>query len=268
LATNLYGGRGSSRALTVAKTTNLWGGAKAPRERQTRFENAWGNNAWAGCCFQPGGDLVIEDMTFASTCAVNEQQQTIGFGDTNPLTAPSYRRVIFRRCRLEGRAWCLYSWSAGLGNTILCEDCELVGGKWLAALGNSSGADGQRFEFYRCTFTGDADLSTYQGKVGNRVFGVAGRGGSAKCVDCTFHLRGNAKTDIVCGGWTSPTSEGGSQWVVMEFLRCTFKVDPNGAKQWFDLQNNAGVIRAQDCKGSGPDGKLITGGVIEWKLAA
>ena len=228
----------------------------------TTFVNSWGNNTAAGCCFRPGNGSVIEDLGLASTCGAEFQSIVYGWSGTG---SPNGARAVARRCNLVGNSWVGYIWG-GDKNGLRFEDCDATGGKWLFTCGSTSSAlTSCTIDVLRSRVFGDASLSTYQGKVGQRLIAFAARGGVLRVFDSQVELFGNDGVETLATAWTTDEAgHGGPGWPRIELSNVHSRVRGNGAASALDVENNVGVIQVQGGSGSGLGGKYRARGDVVW----
>lgn len=206
--------------------------------------------------------------------------QTLGVADR---TNPGNTEARFTRLRLTSFGGCaLYYWGGGKNHRGAFVECDLEAGRWAGCIGAGSGDDSAILDFVRSSLTANyARWGGAGGDMGGPPTNTAGwvsRGGRANFTDCTADVTGFPGTGqpndpngppftlAVC--WTASSLGDRTYpkwpyaWPYLRLVRCAAKTTPNGAGQFFDVQQYAGTVDAIDCLGSGPSGKLLTDGTI------
>ncbi len=198
------------------------------------------------CAFECDDHTKFRNLSLIADCGPDEQLPCVGFGQ--PTRLPHGRnKLTIEHCYLLGLTQCVYDWSNN-GNIFEVSDSEVISARWAFCLGGSGGGDSVFYDLWRNKVTIDSSLSNYEGLVGHRVVGIAGRGGRARAWDNIFTLKGDPRMASVRGAWTdgegsggwptNPNGEGpGSVHASVELYNNHFRIDPNGAKDWWDLDN-------------------------------
>lgn len=221
----------------------------------TLFQSSQIFLAKQACAFDLGNNSIVTDLTLESTCQPNQQSCVVGFG----IDSEKPKRATMKRCKLLGRSWAWYSWTAPDGHYGILEDCDITSGRVGVAGGRSSGAAAQYIDLTRCRFFGDQSLSTQGGAVSSPVWGgtVAAlmRGGRMKITDCSFDMKGSDKLPR-CVAITDSLDESTSSSVVIEVNGIRTKMAGNGAKEVFDVDVRKAVLKVGG-SGIGPNGTLL-----------
>lgn len=221
----------------------------------TLFQSSQIFLAKQACAFDLGNNSVVTDLTLESTCQPNQQSCVVGFG----IDSEKPKKATLQRCKLVGRSWAWYSWTAPDGHYGVLEDCDITSGRVGVAGGRSSGANAQYIDLVRCRFFGDQSLSTQGGAVSHPVwggtFGALMRGGRMRVTDCSFDLKGSDKLPR-CVAITDSLDESTSSSVVIEVNGIRTKLAGNGAKEVFDVDVRKAVLKIGG-SGIGEKGTLL-----------
>ena len=213
---------GSGFAL-VRGATDLQG---AGRDRTLIVGHGAGHSAFACVVEIAGPSVTISDMTLQWSGGRGSQAQVVGYGSKS---APNGGTFILNRCDIEGQMFSLYSWP-GQGNTIIATDCTIRAARFPITAGNSSGANGQFIDLYRCHIICDSSLHDQgrsdKGEKYRTAYCIYARGGTTRCWDCTFEATGDGDMAAVLGIGIPAEAALGTR---VELVRPTFKLNGNGA---------------------------------------
>lgn len=179
----------------------------------TVVRNGWSNNIFPGCAHECSDKTRFIGLTLENNCDVNQEGVCVGFGrSVDPRTGIGATidnaRAYLENVALIGRGFVAYIWS-GINNFLDIDDSTITGGRWLLLNGRSSGSNDGGIYVRDTRFYGDSSLSTYVGRVGFRLIGVAARGGIVSAQRCGFVLRGLANMDMTAGAYIDPGKGGG-----------------------------------------------------------
>lgn len=216
------------------------------------------------------------------------QGQCCGFGSR---ITPGGADALLDDVTIEGRGgFGFYSWYSP-GNVATLRKCRIRSGRWVVAAANASeqfaaGPKIQTIKMWRCEIEGDAQKYGVGGggDQGQVTIGAVGRGGTIKMEEGSITIKGFPGTGkagdnnrepwlLACGAATTnqgsaPATWGKGLWPILEMLNVSVRVDPNGVKEAWDVQEIIGRATVRGGTGSGPDGTWNNSPGVDWAIAS